>query len=320
MGPPPNQNPGRTVIRDQLVLPDSRHWLGWNQYSIDDKARQTMIQMLTTAGDELIFINAPFDYRMDVGNDGDVKIWRDSYYWVANEYWEKIGYDGGAGNYDQKIENNRTEFVGGEYKLDVEKSRTTTIKEEDKLDVTKKRTVKVEGEGQFFEVQKLYDKKVFGNDVTNCFGGGFFVAADSKIIMQAPSIDLLYGRTTISGGLGEAAGGLELGKVGRIHHERNAVLESGPSKVDVKPESVEVRSASIDTRDKAGGAAVLANGSYTVDAPQGVTFKCGTNEIRMTPEGVYINGQQLVMTARRADLYTSSFNIVHPDEDQRDDD
>ena len=59
------------------TLPASASWLGWNYASIGDKSRQSMFCMDVTSGTEMMFFNAPFDWRQDIGNDCDVRIKRD---------------------------------------------------------------------------------------------------------------------------------------------------------------------------------------------------------------------------------------------------
>ena len=58
---------------------------------------------------------------------------------------------------------------------------------------------------------------------------------------------------------------------------------------------------------------MLANGSYVVDVPQGIVFRCGTTELRLSPQGMFVNGQQLVLQAARTEIQTASFDINSPD-------
>ncbi len=66
-------------------------------------------------------------------------------------------------------------------------------------------------------------------------------------------------------------------------------------------------------RDQAGGSATLAGGSYVVDVPQGVVLRCGTTELRLTPQGLFVNGQQLVLQGARTQIRTGTLDIDPPD-------
>jgi len=309
---PPTMGPPESAT----TLPTSASWLGFNFASIGDKSRQSMLCMDVTAGAEMMFFNAPFDWRQDVGNDCDVRIKRDELRQIKRNFDEKVD-----GNYDHLVKGNRTEVVKGNYSLDVDGSATIDIAGGSKGTFTGpvSHTCKA-GVHEYIDrghVENVTSghrtTRVASGSCTYSVGGGFAVVASSI------SIGVGMGGGA-GGGSGPATGGaLSLGQTATLDCAGGAMVQSGPSSVRTNAEGVTLRGPSAHLHDQAGGVATLANGSYVVDVPQGIVFRCGATELRLSPQGLFVNGQQLVMQAGRTEIRTASFDIEHPEPGGEDD-
>lgn len=290
------------------TLPSASSWLGWNYASIGDKARQTMLCMDVTAGAEMMFFNAPFDWRQDIGHDCDVRIVHDERRRVGHDFDENV-----VGNYRQKVGGSRSEEVGGAYSLKVGGSGT--------IDIAGKTTVSYGGGvsstcrgGATSYVDGGNSENVMSGDrSTRVSAGSCRYAVSGAFVVTAGSVSIGVGG--MGGGSGPATGGaLVLGQTAKLDCAGGASVSSGSSSVGTNAEGVTVRGPSAQLRDQAGGTATLANGSYVVDVPQGIVLRCGTTELRLTPQGVFVNGQEIILQGARTQIRTGSLDIDPPDE------
>jgi type VI secretion system secreted protein VgrG len=291
------------------TLPSSASWLGWTYSSIGDKSRQTMLNMDVTSGSEMMFFNAPFDWRQDVGNDCDVRIKRDELRRINRNFSEKVD-----GKYDHVVDGDRTEHVKGKYSLTVDGDSTVSMS--GKMTGTFSGAVSTTCKaGVTSYVDRGNTENVQSGDrVTRVSGGSCRFGVSGAFVVTAGSVSIGVGG--MGGASGPATGGaLSLGQTSMLDCVGGATVQSGPSSVGTTAEGVTLKGPATHLRDQAGGSATLANGSYLVDVPQGITFRCGMTELRLTPQGLFVNGQQLVLQAARTEIKTASFDINAPDGD-----
>lgn len=291
------------------VLPASASWLGFNYASIGDKSRQSMFCMDVTSGSEMMFFNAPFDWRQDIGNDCDVRIKRDELRQIHRNFNEKVD-----GNYDHVVDGNRTEHVKGAFALTVDGDSTVSMAGKMTGTFTGAVSTTCKGGVTSYIDSGNSENVQSGDKVTRVVGGSCRFGVNGAFVVTASSISIGVGGA--GGGSGPATGGaLNLAQTSTLDCIGGATMKSGPSSVDTNAEGVVVRGPAAHLRDQAGGSALLANGSYVVDVPQGIVFRCGATELRLSPQGMFVNGQQLVLQATRTEIQTASFDINTPDGD-----
>ncbi len=291
------------------TLPSSASWLGWTYSSIGDKSRQTMLNMDVTSGSEMMFFNAPFDWRQDVGNDCDVRIKRDELRRINRNFNEKVD-----GKYDHVVDGDRTEHVKGKYSLTVDGDSTVSMS--GKMTGTFSGAVSTTCKaGVTSYVDRGNTENVQSGDrVTRVSSGSCRFGVSGAFVVTAGSVSI--GTGGMGGASGPATGGaLSLGQTSTFDCVGGATVQSGPSSVGTSAEGVTLKGPATHLRDQAGGSATLANGSYVVDVPQGITFRCGATELRLSPQGLFVNGQQLVLRAARTEIQTASFDVNAPDGD-----
>jgi len=289
------------------TLPTSAAWLGWNYASIGDKSRQTMFCMDVTSGSELMFFNAPFDWRQDIGNDCDVRIKRDELRRINRHFSEKVD-----GNYDHVVDGNRTEHVKGKYALTVDGDSTLSLAGKLSGTITGATSMTCKGGVTSYVDRGNTENVQSGDRITRVASGSCRFGVNGAFVVTASSVSIGVGG--MGGASGAPTGGaLSLGQTSTLDCIGGATVKSGPSSVDATAEGVVVRGPAAHLRDQAGGSASLANGSYVVEVPQGIVFRCGATELRLSPQGMFVNGQQLVLQAARTEIQTASFDINSPD-------
>ncbi|MBV1859981.1 MAG: hypothetical protein KUG77_16330, partial [Nannocystaceae bacterium] len=91
-------------------LPSSASWLGWSHSSIagsrPSSNARTMFAMNVAEGSELLYLNAPRDYRVDVTRNAD--------FWVKGEATQKV-----EGDLKEEVGSNYEQKVGAKSKVDV---------------------------------------------------------------------------------------------------------------------------------------------------------------------------------------------------------
>ena len=303
---PPHMGPPDTAC----VLPESSLILGWNHASIepgkkpDEQGcldRNTMLCMDVTANQEMFFFNAPFDWRRDVGNDSETNIKRDS----------KIKIDR---HLEQKVKENQTEEVGKNYTQEVKENRDETVKKDYTLNVdgNQKITVKQKRTTRYKELARTVEMGTTetlekGNRIARVLSGNYRTSVGGSYSVTANSISMSIGG---GGGMGDAAGAaLDLKSNAKLRGPQSVEIESGASELKVTPSNAVTQARVVEQRDEGGASTKIENGSVVVDAPRGVTFRCGSSEIRLSPDGVYINGQLVSINATNTQIETDRFDI-----------
>lgn len=289
------------------TLPTAASWLGWNHASIGDKSRQSMLCMDVTAGAEMMFFNAPYDWRADIGHDAQTHIVHDERRKVDNDFDETV-----AGNYTQSVGRDRNEKVSGNHSLSVNGKLQLDVGGRATLSYASGLSTTCRG-GSTSVIEGGKSENVMSGDrSTRVTGGSCRYAVGGAFTVVASSVSIGVGG--IGGGSGPAAGGaLSLGKTALLECLGGAAVSSGPSSVGADADGVSLRGPRAQMRDQAGGSATLAGGSYVVDVPQGVVLRCGTTELRLTPQGLFVNGQQLVLQGARTQIRTGTLDIDPPD-------
>jgi type VI secretion system secreted protein VgrG len=298
-----------------ITLPESDLMLGFSYASVERGGgpggqgsldRHSMMAVDVSANKEMFYFNAPWDWRQDIGNDCEIN-----------------------------IENHRTETVKGNWTLGVEGTHEETVK--GAKTETYKGGVKTEIDKGWFECTHSGDRTIWVNK------GSARIFATKAINIVAPDVTISESNPGGCGGQGPAAGAsVRLAQAATVQGPREATLESGPSRARVNPNAVVIEtpgSASVTTpqgtrieagvtrveaqpdrftvqstqsrlQDPAGGSATLSNGAFVVDVPQGITLRCGATELRLSPEGVFINGQQVQINATNAEIHAQRVDIT----------
>ncbi len=299
---PPSMGP----VERGISLPAAAHLLGWNHASIGDKSRHSILSMDVTAGAELFYFNAPWNWRQDIGNDCDVRIKHDEVRRVEHDLRETVNND-----YTQQVTHNRKETVGGEYGLAVAGNGTIDITGNSRVTFGGPLVATCNG-GVTSHVERGSIENINSGDrITRVPGGSVRYAVSSDFFVRAGNVDI---KSSSTGGSGPAmGGGLSLGQTAVLECAGGSMVRSGPSSVGASSEGVMLRGPTAQIHDQAGGVATMANGSYVVEVPQGITFRCGITELRLTPQGLFINGQQLVLNGARTQIRTDDLDIDRPD-------
>jgi type VI secretion system secreted protein VgrG len=295
MGPP--EGPTR--------LPDSRSWLGWTYASVGDKARLSQLNIDTTAGQEMYFFNAPFDWRRIVGNDSKDEIERDEIRKVKRNFDETVDKD-----YKHHVGGNRDETVKGDYSLKIDGSGV--------IDAKQGLTATIGGSmsnnfrsGVTSTVDRQLTENINGLRATRATGPITFSSA-SSFVARAPTVAISAGS---GGGMGAAAGGaLDLSQDATLAAPRSSSISAGGSQVRADADGARMRGPTVALDDGRGGAARLEQGKLVVDAPQGIVFRCGANTLELAPDGLRINGMRVVIDAPQTELRTAAFDIVGPED------
>lgn len=258
-------------------LPSSASWLGWSYSSIagsrPSSNARTMFAMNVAEGSELLYLNAPRDYRCDVTRNAD--------YWVKGEATEKI-------------EGKLTEDVGAEYEQTVGADSTTTISGNYTVTAT-------QGTFNFKGTAGL----VTGGSMTSTAGGPMLFNAPSFFV-NSPSIGF-SSKPAVGGGMGAASGETALTLEPRtlLTAPLSVEISSGDSVVETGPQRVSMESRAIELQGGSGATTKLENGRVVVEAPDGIVFRCGDAEISLTPNGIEISGGKLEIKVRGETSVTS---------------
>ncbi len=244
-------------------LPSSASWLGWSYSSIagsrPSSNARTMLAMNVAEGSELFYVNAPRDHRVDVTRNADLWIKGDATEKVEGDLTEEVG-----GKFEQKVAGNSNVDVGGNHTL----------------------AVKGNGTLDLGNLGGLTAKGALQMDTTGamtCTAGAFVVKSPAISFSSMPSV---------GGGMGAALeeSGLTIKRRAELMAPEAVSLLSGPSRVESSPRKVTLDSAAIELRSSQGSHASLENGKVVIDAPQGITLRCGKTEITITTEGIEISG------------------------------
>lgn len=299
MGPPDRSS----------VLPESATWLGWNYSSLvpgmepgeqSSLDRQTMLCMDVTADRELFYFAAPKDWRRDVGNDSQINIIGNETIDIGKDLTEKIGQA-----VTQTVGTSYTQKVGSEHTTDVGGTHSLKVGGSSSVKVTGKRS---EDFGSYsMSVKSGSSMTVSDGTRVDRTIGAWNATASSSIRMTAPSVSISSGG---GGGMGAAAGGaLSLKSKATLEGPSAAALKSGDSSVNADAKGVQSRGASVTAVDDAGGKSMLQDGTYVVDAPRGVTLRCGASELKLSPEGLYLNGRLINISAASTKIDTDRLDI-----------
>ena len=79
-------------------------------------------------------------------------------------------------------------------------------------------------------------------------------------------------------------------------------IEGGASQLDLGQAGAKLEGESVKLADAGQGTAQLSGGQYVVNAPQGITFRCGEQEIALTPDGIVIRGTKLEINGHRVEV------------------
>ncbi len=300
--PPPEMGP------DRIVLPESRSWIGWSHASIGDKARQTMMNLKLDAGDELVFWNAPWDWLEKIGRDYTTEIERDNIRTIGRDFKEDVG-----GDYTQTVKGDRTETVEGGYTLNV-KGHTNL-----NMSGNQKNTVSGAVKNSF---QNGLKESIMGSASETTTGsrsftsmGSYSITSTTNIRLTAPTITLA-GAVVGFGGMGAAVSSeLSLKPTSILKSPVSATVRGGLSELKADSKGMRLKGPSTHITDQMGGSTKLSNGKLVVDAPQGVEFRCGLNSLKLSPDGLYLNGAKLNIDAGRTELRTTAFDIIGPEPD-----
>jgi type VI secretion system secreted protein VgrG len=293
-----------------ITLPESDLLLGFSYSSIErgkkpaeqgSLDRQSMMSIDVTANEEMFFFNAPWDWRQDIGNDCEINIEHDRRETIKNDETLKID-----GKFDETVGKDKTENYQQNLVTTVGKNVTTSVGEN--------LTTTVEGKVMMSSLKTT-------------------TIQDPELITLTADKIKLDGHT--SGGMGASPNALfELSRNVRIEAPEWVRTETGATRLETFPERIEletpgavdvsagqgrvrvdsqafdVESAKVEHRDAAGGRTTLTNGSYVVDVPQGITFRCGSTELRLSPEGVFINGQQVRIDGRTVEIQAERVDVT----------
>lgn len=305
MGPPDRSS----------VLPQSASWLGWNHSSIEPGKRpkeqgsldrHTMLCMDVTANQELFYFQAPKDWRRDVGNDSEANIVR--------HQTVDIG-----GDRKQKVAGAESETVGKDYAQDIDGSRSVKVGGSETIDVSGSSNVSSGGK-RTDKFSGGYSRTVTGSMSTTTLGGSRTDRVVGGKWQQTSAVAMSFAAPIITisaafvgfggGGSGQAAGAeLSLKTKAKLEGPQGATLKGGTSTVSAELRGVSSHGRSVQARDDAGGRTNLADGSYVVDAPRGVTLRCGSTELRLTPEGLYLDGHRVSISATDTEIETTRLDI-----------
>lgn len=298
---PPMMGPPESAQR----LPDSRSWLGWTYASVGDKARLSQLNIDTTAGKEMYFFQAPYDWRRIVGNDSKDEIERDEIRKVKRNFDEKVD-----GNYKHEVGGNRDEKVKGNYSLLIDGSGVIEAKQGLSATIGGAMSNNFKA-GVTSTVDRQLAENINGLRATRATGPITFSSA-SSFVARAPSVAISAGG---GGGMGAAAGGaLDLTQDATLTAPRSSALKAGGSHVKADLQGAHLHGPAIALADEVGGTARLESGKLVVDAPQGIVFRCGTNTLELAPDGLRINGMRVVIDAPQVELRTAAFDIVGPED------
>lgn len=301
--PPPVLGPPE---RRDHRLPQSNRWLGWSYASIEggkaSLARHTMLAMHVTAEGELFYFRAPKDWRRDVDNDSEARITGNETITIGKSLSQKIG-------------ENRSEAVGKESTLTVGGNRSETITGNDSVTVTGGHLHRVEGKvsehyGDYTCAVKgdLTTRVERGDRTDRVLSGSWNMRAGKSMRLNATSVSVSTGS---GGGAGPALGAsLALKNNAVLEGPSGAELRAGTSTVIAGTDGVVTRGTAVRSQDGSGGEAALTNGTYVVDAPQGVTLRCGATELRLAPEGLFLNGHRVSISATTTDIETDRLDVT----------
>jgi len=252
-------------------LPSSASWLGWSYSSIagsrPSSNARTMFAMNVAEGSELLYLNAPRDYRCDVTRNADL--------WVKGEATEKVDGDlteDVGGKYDQKVGANASVDVGANYDL--------TVKGNGTLDLGNKGGITAKG-GLMMDT----------TGAMKCTAASFRVDSPSISFSSKPSV---------GGGMGAATAesGLSIKRRAELVAPEAVSLLSGESRVETEPKRVTLDGPAIELQSAAGATTKLENGKVVLEAPDGIVLRCGDTEIALTPQGIEISGGKLEIKVR----------------------
>lgn len=259
-------------------LPSSGSWLGWSHSSIagsrPSSNARTMFAMNVAEGSELLYLNAPRDYRVDVTRNAD--------FWVKGEATEKIEGDlkeEVGSNYEQKVGSKSDVEVGGNYNLKVKGNGTLDLGKAGGVTAKAKLTMDTTGAMQ-------------------CNAASFLINSPSIAFSSKPSV---------GGGMGAAAGesSFTIKRRAELVAPDAVALQSGPSLVEASPKKVTLDGAAVELLSTSGCSTKLENGKVVVDAPDGIVLRCGDTEISLTSKGIEISGGTLEIKIRGESTVTS---------------
>jgi type VI secretion system secreted protein VgrG len=250
-------------------LPSSASWLGWAHSSIagsrPSSNARTMLAMNVAEGSELLYFNAPRDYRVDVTRNAD--------------FWAK-------GEATSKVEGDLTDEVGGNYSEKVDGNSETNVKGN--------YTVAVKGNGtlDLGNAGGITSKGMIAMDTS-----GPMTCTSASFRINSPDISF-SSKPSAGGGMGAATDetGLTLKRRADLMAPEAVSLLSGDSRVETAPKKVTLESAGIELQSESGATTKLENGKVVVEAPDGIVFRCGDTEISLTSKGVEITGGTLNIT------------------------
>ncbi len=255
-------------------LPGSDTWLGWSHSSIagdrPSSSARTMFAMNVAEGSELMYLNAPRDYRVDVTRNADLWVKGESTHKVAKDHVEDIG-----GKYEQTVKGKRTEIANGGYDL--------TVKGKSSLNLGAGGMMSSDG-----------DMQIAANALIRCQSSSFRIDASSISFSTRPSV---------GGGAGGAAtehAGLTLKRRADLAGPEAAALQSGDSTVEAGARKILLDGPKIEMNEGGGATAKLEGGELIIDAPKGIKLRCGKSEIRITADGIEIDSDKVTVKSRGA--------------------
>ena len=270
-------------------LPASASWLGWSYSSIagsrPSSNARTMFAMNVAEGSELLYLNAPRDYRVDVTRNADL--------WVKGEATEKV-------------EGKLTEEVGAEYAQKVGGTSTVEVAAAYSLSA-------MQGTLDFMGPLGM---SAAGGMTSTSTGAMLFNAA--SFFVNSPSIGF-SSKPSVGGGMGAATGetSLKLEQRAELTAPQAVEISSGTSMLETQPQRVRVESSAIELNSGGGATTKLENGRVVVEADQGIVFRCGDVELSLSKKGIEISGTKLqikiegetVVTSDRIKLEGESLSI-----------
>lgn len=288
----PSSTPGHMVSEAKAGagerLPASDSWLGWSYSSIagnrPSSNARTMLAMNVAEGSELIYTNAPRDYRLDVVRNADSWIKGKETHYVKGKFTEEIG-----GKHEHTVKANSKHDIKGNYDLKVKMNGS--------LDLG------ITGSVEAKTMLTLACKALI-----ECRSAVFKISSPA---IQFSSMPVVGGG---AGGAATAYSSFKIERAAELTAPEAVRFESGPSKVHLKPNRVDVDAEAIKLESSDGGVAKLRNGEMVIDVPKGITLRCGDTQIKITDKGVEITGDEVkIKTSKSAKIESGRLSLEADD-------
>lgn len=303
MGPPDRSS----------VLPESSLWLGWNHSSVEPGKpasqqgaldRHSMLCMDVTAQQEMFYFGAPYDWRRDVGHDSIANVENDQTVAIGRNKVQTI-----KGTFEETIDGVHTQIAKSDHNVSVGANHNLTVSGNSVINGHQHRTENYAGAYAISVKQGMVENIDGDRRVKSGQNYNITVANSFTVLAQSIALKEHSGGGGSSSGSGGGGTGVTLSGDAVVQSTQSVKLLSANGGMEAGPQGVATKGRSVQTTDEGGGSIRMENGSLVIDAPRGMTIRCGGSEFTVSPEGIVLNGERLAVASQDAEFEAQRVNF-----------